>query len=185
MATQNERALEPEANPVVRLVRRLIPVTDDYHGQKFFVRAASRRSATPLFVVLVLIEVTDLVFAVDSIPAIFAVTQNSFLVYTSNVFAILGLRSLYFLLADVIDRFHFLKLGLAAVLALRWLENVARRRRRTFRLSLPSQSSRCCWVRRLRPPGYSRVKRRRRVRTRAHPWKKSVNRAVFLERRLP
>ena len=116
MATQDERAIEPEANPVIRLVRRLVPVTNTYHGQHFFVRENSRWTATPLFIVLVSIEFTDLVFAVDSIPAIFAVTQDPFLVYTSNVFAILGLRSLYFLLADVVGRFHFLKLGLAAVL---------------------------------------------------------------------
>ena len=100
MATQDERAIEPEANPVIRLVRRLVPVTNTYHGQHFFVRENSRWTATPLFIVLVSIEFTDLVFAVDSIPAIFAVTQDPFLVYTSNVFAILGLRSLYFLLAD-------------------------------------------------------------------------------------
>ncbi len=116
MATQDEHAIEPESNPVIRLVRRLIPVTDVYHGQKFFIRENSRLTGTPLFIVLVFIELTDLVFAVDSIPAIFAVTQDPFLVYTSNVFAILGLRSLYFLLADVVGRFHFLKLGLAAVL---------------------------------------------------------------------
>lgn len=116
MATQDERAIKPEANPVIRLVRRLVPVTNVYHGQHFFIRENFRWTATPLFVVLVFVEVTDLVFAVDSIPAIFAVTQDAFLVYTSNVFAILGLRSLYFLLADVVNRFHFLKLGLSAVL---------------------------------------------------------------------
>jgi tellurite resistance protein TerC len=122
MATQSEHAIEPEANPVVRLVRRFIPVTGQYHGQRFFVRqpvdagGALRLVATPLFVVLVLVETTDLIFAVDSIPAIFAVTTDPFLVYTSNVFAILGLRSLYFLLAGVIHRFHFLKLGLSVVL---------------------------------------------------------------------
>ncbi len=122
MATQSEHAIEPESNPVVRLVRRLFPVTGEYHGQSFFVRQAMtpggalRLAATPLFVVLVLVETTDLIFAVDSIPAIFAVTQDPFLVYTSNVFAILGLRSLYFLLAGVIHKFHFLKLGLSVVL---------------------------------------------------------------------
>jgi tellurite resistance protein TerC len=122
MATQTEHAIEPEANPVVRLLRRVIPVTQEYHGQRFFVRqaltpgGAARLVATPLFVVLVLVETTDLIFAVDSIPAIFAVTQDPFLVYTSNVFAILGLRSLYFLLAGVIHKFHFLKLGLSVVL---------------------------------------------------------------------
>ncbi|HEX2514611.1 MAG TPA: TerC family protein [Chloroflexota bacterium] len=122
MATQAEHALEPEANPVVRLVRRLVPVTGEYHGQRFFIRqvltpgGATRLVATPLLVVLVLVETTDLIFAVDSIPAIFAVTQDPFLVYTSNVFAILGLRSLYFLLAGVIHKFHLLKLGLSVVL---------------------------------------------------------------------
>jgi tellurite resistance protein TerC len=122
MATQSEHAIEPESNPVIRLVHRLMPVTSRYHGQSFFVReggkpgGAARRMATPLFVVLVLVETTDLIFAVDSIPAIFAVTQDAFLVYTSNVFAILGLRSLYFLLAGVIHKFHYLKLGLSLVL---------------------------------------------------------------------
>jgi tellurite resistance protein TerC len=121
MATQEEHDIEPESNPVIRLVKRLIPVTNEYHGQDFFVRegagAKARLLATPLFVVLVLVETTDLIFAVDSIPAIFAVTEDPFLVYTSNVFAILGLRSLYFLLAGVIHKFHYLKLGLSAVLA--------------------------------------------------------------------
>jgi tellurite resistance protein TerC len=122
MAMQDESDIEPEANPVLRLVRRLLPVTHDYRGQSFFVKEAPKRGdaarimATPLFVVLVLVETTDLIFAVDSIPAIFAVTQDPFLVYTSNVCAILGLRSLYFLLAGVIHTFRFLKLGVAAVL---------------------------------------------------------------------
>jgi tellurite resistance protein TerC len=122
MATQQEHAIEPEANPVIRLIRRVSPVTNVYHGQKFFIRESVtsggpvQRVATPLFVVLVLVETTDLIFAVDSIPAIFAVTQDAFLVYTSNVFAILGLRALYFLLAGVITKFHFLKLGLSFVL---------------------------------------------------------------------
>ena len=120
MATQTEHAIEPEANPVIRLVRRFVPVTNVYHGQKFFIReevgGRLQRVATPLFVVLVLVETTDLIFAVDSIPAIFAITTDPFLVYTSNVFAILGLRALYFLLAGVIHRFHYLKLGLSVVL---------------------------------------------------------------------
>jgi tellurite resistance protein TerC len=120
MATQKEHDIEPESNPVVRLVRRILPVTGEYHGQSFFVRqnvgGVMKWVATPLFVVLVLVETTDLIFAVDSIPAIFAVTTDPFLVYTSNVFAILGLRSLYFLLAGVIHKFHFLKLGLSVVL---------------------------------------------------------------------
>ncbi len=93
-----------------------MPVTSDFRGPAFFVREGGRRAATPLFLVLVMVEFTDLVFAVDSIPAIFAVTRDPFLVYTSNVFAILGLRSLYFLLAGVMHKFHYLKLGLAAIL---------------------------------------------------------------------
>lgn len=121
MARHTERGIEPGANPAIRLLRRFVPVTDVYHGQRFFVReevgGRLRQVATPLMVVLVLVETTDLIFAVDSIPAIFAVTEDPFLVYTSNVFAILGLRALYFLLAGVIHRFHYLKLGLAAVLA--------------------------------------------------------------------
>ena len=121
MAVQDDTEIEPEANPVLRLVRRLLPVTGTYEGQRFFVRArlgdgTVRLMATPLAVVLVMVETTDLVFAVDSIPAVFAITTDPFLVFTSNVFAILGLRSLYFLLAGIIEKFHFLKLGLAVVL---------------------------------------------------------------------
>jgi tellurite resistance protein TerC len=120
MATQEEMDIEPEANPALRLVRRLLPVSPGYDGQHFFtrldVRGRLRRAATPLFVVLVLVETTDLIFAVDSIPAVFAVTRDPFIVYTSNVFAILGLRSMYFLLAGVVGKFRFLRLGLSAVL---------------------------------------------------------------------
>jgi len=121
MATTREEAVHPEANPVLRLLRRLLPVTPAYRGQRMLVReqigGRIRLAATPLLVVLVVVETTDVVFAVDSIPAIFAVTRDPFLVYSSNVFAILGLRALYFLLAGVIHRFHHLKLGLSAVLA--------------------------------------------------------------------
>jgi tellurite resistance protein TerC len=122
MARHSEIALEPEANPVIRLVRRILPISSVYHGQRFIVREAVepggrlRLVATPLLVVLLLLETTDLIFAVDSIPAVFAITGDPFIVYTSNVFAILGLRALYFLLAGVIHRFHYLKLGLAIVL---------------------------------------------------------------------
>ena len=120
MATHNDHDLEPESSLAIRFVRRLMPVTSAYPGQDFFVRErvadGVRLAATPLFVVLVLVETTDLIFAVDSIPAIFAITQDPFIVYSSNVFAILGLRALYFLLADVIHRFHYLKLGLSIVL---------------------------------------------------------------------
>jgi tellurite resistance protein TerC len=116
MALAPDKGLEPERNPVVRLVRRLVRVTDRYDGQKFFVREGGAWAATPLFLVLVLVEATDLVFAVDSIPAIFAITTDPFIVYTSNVFAILGLRSLYFLLGGVMEKFEYLKLGLAGIL---------------------------------------------------------------------
>jgi tellurite resistance protein TerC len=116
MALAPDKGLEPEKNPVVRLVRRLFPVSDRYHGQSFFTRRDGVLTATPLFLVLMMVETTDLIFAVDSIPAIFAVTTDPFIVYTSNVFAILGLRSLYFLLAGVMTKFEYLKLGLSAVL---------------------------------------------------------------------
>ncbi len=116
MARHRNETIDPERSVVLRLFRRFIPVTDTYHGQKFLVRQAGRWVATPLLAVLVLVEVTDIVFAVDSIPAIFAVTQQPFLVFTSNAFAILGLRAMYFLLADLMHRFIYLKLGLALVL---------------------------------------------------------------------
>ncbi|MBI3943448.1 MAG: TerC family protein [Chloroflexi bacterium] len=108
--------IHPENNPVVKIFRRFMPVAGEYHGARFFIRQAGKWVATPLFMVLLIVETTDLVFAVDSIPAIFAVTQDPFIVYTSNVFAILGLRALYFVLAGVMDRFYYLKLGLAVVL---------------------------------------------------------------------
>jgi len=108
---------DPRNSRTVRLFRRFVPTTDEYDGQRLVVRRAGRLVATPLLLVLVVIEVTDIVFAVDSIPAVFAVTQEPFLVFTSNAFAILGLRALYFLLADLVDRFVYLKLGLAVVLA--------------------------------------------------------------------
>ncbi len=117
MALQKEESMDPGKNPVVRLVRRLMSVTDEYDGDKFFTVRNGRRLATPLFLVLIAVEFTDLVFAVDSIPAIFAVTDDPFIVYTSNIFAILGLRSLYFALAGVMDKFHYLKQGLAVILA--------------------------------------------------------------------
>lgn len=116
MALHRTEEIHPERNPLIKFVRRIIPVTDNYEGDKFFIRRAGKLIATPLFLVLLLVESTDLVFAVDSIPAIFAVTDDPFIVYTSNVFAILGLRSLYFLLAGVVDKFYYLKLGLSVVL---------------------------------------------------------------------
>jgi tellurite resistance protein TerC len=106
----------PERNPIFKSLRRVIPAVPEYHGKKFFVKHAGRWVATPLLMVLLAIEATDVVFAVDSIPAIFAITTDPFIVYTSNIFAILGLRAMYFLLANVIDRFHLLKYGLALVL---------------------------------------------------------------------
>jgi tellurite resistance protein TerC len=106
----------PEKNPIYKAARRLIPAVPEYHGQAFFIIRNGIRHATPLLLVLVAIEATDVVFAVDSIPAVFAITTDPFIVYTSNIFAILGLRSMYFLLAGVIDKFHYLKIGLALVL---------------------------------------------------------------------
>jgi tellurite resistance protein TerC len=109
--------LEPDRNPLVRLARRIYPVSAELDGQKFFTRVAGQRAITPLLLVLLVVESTDLLFAVDSIPAIFAVTQDPFIVFTSNVFAILGLRSLYFVLAGVMDKFRYLKTSLVFLLA--------------------------------------------------------------------
>ncbi|WP_248241573.1 TerC family protein [Microbacterium kunmingense] len=113
--TRNEH-VHPEKSRTLKLFRRFVPMTDAYHGQRFLVRKAGVLLATPLLAVLVLVEVTDIIFAVDSIPAIFAVTSEPFLVFTANAFAILGLRAMYFLLADLIHRFRYLKIGLAFVL---------------------------------------------------------------------
>ena len=110
------KQIDPEKNPVIRLARKLIPVTPDTHGSRLFVRINHKTFATPLFITLIMIEVTDLIFAVDSIPAVLAISSDPFIVYTSNVFAILGLRSLYFALASIIKYFRFLKYGLAAIL---------------------------------------------------------------------
>jgi tellurite resistance protein TerC len=112
-----ESKMHPERNLVLRLFRRVVPSVSDYHGSRFSVKVAGRRVATPLLAVLVVIEATDIVFAVDSIPAIFAITRDPFIVFTSNIFAILGLRALYFLLAGMIGRFRYLKVGLGSVLA--------------------------------------------------------------------
>ena len=117
MIVKRNEEIHPERNPLVRLFKKLMPVSSDYRGDRFFVRENGVRSATPLFIVLLLVEFSDLIFAVDSIPAIFAVTRDPFIVYTSNVFAILGLRSLYFALAGVMDKFHYLKIGLGVVLS--------------------------------------------------------------------
>jgi len=116
MLRNKDMKVDPARNPVLRLLRRVIPITDGHRGQKLVVREAGRRLATPLLAVLVVIETSDILFAVDSIPAIFAVTTDSFLVFSSNAFAILGLRAMYFLLAGMIDRFVHLNAGLAAVL---------------------------------------------------------------------
>jgi tellurite resistance protein TerC len=115
LALQKEAEVHPEKNPVLRLFRKLMPVTDDYHGDRFFVKRG-RLFATPLLVVLIVVETTDLIFAVDSIPAILAITLNAFIVYTSNVFAILGLRSMYFALAGMMEMFHYLHYGLSLIL---------------------------------------------------------------------
>jgi tellurite resistance protein TerC len=117
MVVKRQEEIHPERNPVVRWFKKLMPVTADYREDHFFLKEGGRRWATPLFVVLLLVEFSDLIFAVDSIPAIFAVTTDPFIVYTSNVFAILGLRSLYFALAGVMDKFHYLKIGLGVVLS--------------------------------------------------------------------
>lgn len=116
MALQHDENVQPDKNPVVKFFRKFVPVTENFEKDKFFIRRAGRLMATPLFLILLVVESTDLIFAVDSIPAIFAVTQEPFIVYTSNVFAILGLRALYFLLANVMDKFQYLKFGLSAVL---------------------------------------------------------------------
>lgn len=116
MLVMAEKEPDLEKNPVLRLARRHLRISESYHGEKFTVTRDGVRYFTPLFLVLILIEISDLVFAVDSIPAIFAITTDPFIVFTSNIFAILGLRALYFLLADVADRFHLLKYGLAMVL---------------------------------------------------------------------
>ncbi len=117
MAMRRGDEFDGENSRIVRTVRRVLPLTPRYHDASFTVTEAGRRLATPLLLVLILVELTDLVFAVDSIPAIFGVTRDPFIVYTSNIFAVMGLRSLYFLLAAVVDRFHLLKYGLAVILS--------------------------------------------------------------------
>ena len=117
MLLSEDTETDPGNNPAVKLLRRFMPVTDAYEGQHFFVRKNGKRFATPLFVVLITVESMDLIFAVDSIPAVFAVTKDPFIVYTSNVFAVLGLRALYFLIAGVLDLFVYLRYGLGVVLS--------------------------------------------------------------------
>jgi tellurite resistance protein TerC len=117
MAFHKETEVHPEQNPLLRLARRIIPVTDGYEDDRFIVLRAGRMLVTPLLLVLIAVETTDLIFALDSIPAIFAVTLDPFIVYTSNVFAILGLRSLYFVFAGAMSKFFYLKPGLAVILS--------------------------------------------------------------------
>ena len=127
-AFSGDRKVDPASNPVVKGIRKLLPITTDYHGNKFFLRNPKDKKllyGTPLLVVLLMIETTDILFAVDSIPAILAVTLNAFIVYTSNVFAILGLRSLYFAVAGLMRLFRFLHFGLALVLVLVGLKMIA------------------------------------------------------------
>jgi tellurite resistance protein TerC len=116
MARAGEVEVHPEKNAVLRISRRFFKITPHYHGPAFFIKENGRRLATPLLAVLIVVETTDIIFAVDSIPAIFGVTREPFLVFTSNAFAILGLRALYFLLANMMRRFHYLQIGLAAIL---------------------------------------------------------------------
>lgn len=111
-----DEKIEPEKNPIMRFCRRFLPMTKDDHGGQFLVRETGKLKFTPLFLVIVLIETTDLIFAVDSIPAAFAITQNPFLIYTSNIFAVMGLRAMFFLLAGIIDKFYLLQKGLSIIL---------------------------------------------------------------------
>ncbi len=116
MMVAPEKGLEPEKNPAIRLFRRFVPVTQDLHNQRFFVRLNGALHATPLFITLLFVEVTDIIFAVDSVPVIYALTDEALIVFTSNVFAILGLRAMYFMLAGAVNKFHLLKYGLAGIL---------------------------------------------------------------------
>ncbi len=115
--SRSEEEEDPSNNPVVRYARRVLPLTPTWVGDRFWVTENGKRLFTPLFIVLICIEISDLIFAVDSIPAVFAITQDQFIIFTSNVFAIMGLRSLYFVLNGVIDKFHYLKPGLGLILA--------------------------------------------------------------------
>ncbi len=116
MMTGPEKPIEPDKNPIIRLFRRFVPVTMESEGERFFVRQSGVLHATPLFVALLFVELTDIIFAIDSVPAIFALTKEPLIVFTSNIFAILGLRAMYFMLAGMVDKFYLLKYGLAVVL---------------------------------------------------------------------
>ncbi len=116
MALQKETDVDPQTNPLVRLFERFMPVTPGYHNGRFFIMRGARRYATPLFIALLMVESADVMFALDSIPAIFAITTDPFIVYTSNIFAIMGLRSMYFALSGLVQRFHYLRAGLSVIL---------------------------------------------------------------------
>ncbi|MFM7429059.1 MAG: TerC family protein [Flammeovirgaceae bacterium] len=116
MLTSGDQKIEPDKNPLIKLAKKIMPITTAFEGDKFFVKRNARTWATPLFLVVILIETTDLIFAVDSIPAILAISDDTFIIYTSNVFALLGLRSLYFALAGIEQYFKYLKFGLSAIL---------------------------------------------------------------------
>jgi len=116
LAFRKEEKFDPEKNPVLRLFKRFFRVSGDYHGEKFFVSHSGLWSATPLFIALLLIETSDVIFAMDSIPAVLAITKDPFIVYTSNIFAILGLRSLFFVISGMMGLFRYLKLGISAIL---------------------------------------------------------------------
>ena len=138
MLLMKEDKVEPDKNPLVRLARRLFPVSPNFEGQKFFTRIDGRRAVTPMFLVLLAVESSDVIFAVDSIPAIFAVTTDPFIVFTSNVFAILGLRSLYFVLAGMMRRFKYIKISLVFVLGYVGVKMLL-----SFRLHIPAVASLC------------------------------------------
>lgn len=125
MATSGDEPVEPDDNPVIRLVKKIFPVTTHMDGEKFFIRRLGVVAATPLFIALIVVETTDIMFAVDSIPAIFAITTDPFIVFTSNIFAILGLRSLYFVLAAILEKFQYLKYSLVFILAFVGLKMLA------------------------------------------------------------
>lgn len=116
LGLEKDKEIHPDKNPVLKLVRRFVPITKNFHGQNFFIKRSSRIIATPLFVVLIVIETTDVIFALDSIPAIMAITRDPFIIYSANAFAILGLRALYFALSGVMRLFHYLHYGLAFIL---------------------------------------------------------------------
>jgi tellurite resistance protein TerC len=144
MLFTRKRTMQPEKNPALRLARRLFPVVPDFDGQKFLTRLEGRLALTPLALVLVLVETTDLIFAADSVPAVFSVTRQAFIVFTSNVFAILGLRSLYFLLAGALDYFRGLKTGLSVVLVFigaKMLVDPHARPPRWFQMEVPTSVS--------------------------------------------